>query len=323
MQKKFGWIAIALVLLIGLLTGCGQTVESKVHELQEKNDITTKDVVMLMELEGLTVKAHEPSAAFREQWPKAELYTVSDGTTQAFFLLQDLGADTWNRESIIAKMGWNRLHFYTQEAPDPLAKQLKTDFALEGEYQWLGQQVYAKNLLGCYLIPWEVSQLVQLEDSEEQRQNFTAQLEQFEALQDIIRRVFWTDINDIQQVACDVQGEAFSVDGTVAYYATPYEMERGSVVDCYAAAELTLHVNDEVFDRYQGQQVSITYAGPTDMRNSQTTQSGVLMEQAVPLQVRKTQSLLGGDFRGPLEYLVTLQVGDLEETVTVTINVSK
>ncbi|MBE6113305.1 MAG: hypothetical protein E7195_09915 [Peptococcaceae bacterium] len=65
---------LTIALLALFLTGCGPTLEEKIAEVREKNNITTADVIDLLELEGVEVEKQKPGSDIHESWENVEIY---------------------------------------------------------------------------------------------------------------------------------------------------------------------------------------------------------------------------------------------------------
>ncbi len=305
-------VYLAVLLIAAVLTGCGVTLEKKVAEVQSKNDISTKDVTQLLELEGLTVKEQSVSKAFAEQWPEAELYQVSNGEVEGFLLLQSMDDYLWRREFIFQELDWHE--FYIYDAKSDL--KLPEDFQVEEESVLVARTEAAKNILAYYLLPYNFQLPADLTEGTQVAYDFyQAEVGKVSDLSETIKRVFQVDINGMQQIALTEQGEAFSVTGTADYFFTPYDMEQGSATDVFIDFVFDLTLDDEVFAQYQGQEYTLSCKG---LKGSGTMQSS-LTEQKINYHSNSLREVIGGKDIKPVAYQITFSVGDLQETVTVSL----
>jgi hypothetical protein len=128
-MKKL-WIT-TIVLLLLILSSCGGelTLEDKITEVQKKTEISTKDVLALMQLDGLDYEVIEPSDVFSENWPDVTICKVGD----THYLL--LSSFVMGEERTAAKnaCGWWYMAPLSKSAKNApfILNQLEQDFALE------------------------------------------------------------------------------------------------------------------------------------------------------------------------------------------------
>ena len=128
-MKKL-WITTMAVLLLVVLSGCGgdMTLEDKIAEVQKKAEISTEDVLELMQLDGMDYEVIEPSEAFHKNWPDVTICKMGD----THYLLLSSFVMGEQRTAAKNECGW----WYMAPLPETdknvpfILDQLEQDFAL-------------------------------------------------------------------------------------------------------------------------------------------------------------------------------------------------
>ena len=129
-MKKL-WITTMALLLLTVLSGCGRdmTLEDKIAEVQKKAEISTEDVLELMQLDGMDYEVMEPSEAFSENWPDVTICKIGD----THYLLLSSFVMGEQRTAAKNECGWWRMAPLSESAKNVpfILEQLEQDFALE------------------------------------------------------------------------------------------------------------------------------------------------------------------------------------------------
>ena len=129
-MKKL-WITTMVLLLLTVLSGCGGelTLEDKITEVQKQEEISTEDVLELMQLDGMDYEVIEPSEAFHKNWPDVTICKMGD----THYLL--LSSFVMGEERTAAKnaCGWWRMSPLSETDKNApfILNQFEQDFALE------------------------------------------------------------------------------------------------------------------------------------------------------------------------------------------------
>lgn len=129
-MKKL-WLAMVTLLLLTVLSGCGGelTLEDKITEVQKQEEISTEDVLELMQLDGMAYEVMEPSAAFSEKWPDVTICRIGD----THYLLLSSFVMGEQRTAAKNECGWWRMAPLSETDKNApfILDQLEQDFALE------------------------------------------------------------------------------------------------------------------------------------------------------------------------------------------------
>lgn len=312
-MKQKGLIGLVLVcLLVLLLTGCGQTVESKAAYVQEQNEIAVNDVVQLLTLEGLQVDRMEPSGAFAAQFPGVQICRINGDN---LLLLKATTGSLYDRNHELASSDWE-FYWYDQEKPSAMLEQVQKDYGLEEKKYYSGRGYGAKNIIAGYftcIAPEFLQETVTKEMQEEKVKEVTA-------VTDKVSRVFDYDINGMQEYAVTAEGNYFSVEGTLYYYQTPYTAGKSTMYDMSTDIHYTATVKDEIFTKYQGQDMTLRIsqiAGMAGKSAGSRELQTLLDKKSLTGNLNDCSDITGQKYAGPIQYEVTFSVGDISETVTI------
>ena len=312
-QKQFMGAMLACLLML-LLTGCGQsmTLEEKVAEVQGKNEITTQDVVQLMKLEGLSVEKQKVSAEFAELCPDTEVYKVNGDN---LLLMKATEGSLYDRDKELQEKDWNH-YWFDQENPSAALQQLQKDCGLEKNKYYSGRDYAGKNIIAGYFANIDV----ELFEENVTQEVAYEKMEAAAALAEKVSHVFDYDINGIREYAVTAEGKYFSVAGTLYFSQTPYTAGKSTMYDVFTDIRYTATVKDEIFAKYQGQDMTLESTGPINNIIGTTgavRQSGQLLEKKLYSGQNDNRNIIGQEYTGPIQYEVTFSVGDISETLIV------
>lgn len=290
-----------LLVLVLFLGGCGNSLESKVAAVQKANTITVEDVVSLLELEGLTLEKQQPNEAFAAQWPDTMVYRV-DGVH--LLLLQSFAEDLQSREKRLQEIGWYGNERFSRPEDVAVVQQAIAQFQ-PAEESYLWQILYqGKNIVAWYVMFGETDEPTQEEMDAVSQTN------------DVVRRVFQSDINNMQTETFTETTEHFTVQLTIESYQTPLTVEERTLYDAYLSGSVVVQMDDASFAQYEEQPYVITVEGWQKGR-SRTRRSDTLLSNRISMQIEREHEVYWGLQEQSVRYQVTITVGDLTETVEI------
>lgn len=297
------------VSLVILLAGCGQTLDQKAAAVQEKNEITIQDVVDLMKLEGLDIQKQTSSTAFAAQWPDTIIYKVNG---EHLLLLQSFEEELWKREKTLQEIGWDGHGYWGMEDAADVVKQAAADCQPETGQYFISKKYSGKNVVAWYVVYGASEQ----PDTEE--------LETISATSELVEHVFRSDINGMQIKEFEKNGEQFNTNATMDYYRTPFTVGDATSYDFYMDVDFTIQLSDELLEKYQGQEILLSTEGPVGegyFGSKRGSSSETTLVDAATSTLRcslgKWQEIISMGYELPIQFQVTVSVGDFTETMLV------
>lgn len=300
-QKRWTGVLTMLLVLALFLGGCGNSLESKVAAVQKANTITVEDVVSLLELEGLTLEKQQPNEAFAAQWPDTVAYRVNG---ENLLLLQSFAEDLQTREKRLQEIGWYGNERFSRPEDVAVLQQAIAQFQ-PAEESYLWPILYqGKNIVAWYVM------FVETDGSTQEEMDAVSQTN------DVVRRVFQSDINNMQTETFTETTEHFTVQLTIESYQTPLTVEERTLYDTYLSAVVAVQMDDGLLAQYEGQPFSAT-AEALSGTFSASKKGDALWSKGFSLSVEREHEIDWSLREQPARYLVTVTVGDLTETVEI------
>ncbi len=205
--------------------------------MQKANTITVEDVVSLLELEGLTLEKQQLNEAFAAQWPDTVAYRVNG---ENLLLLQSFAEDLQSREKRLQEIGWYGNERFSRPEDVVLQQAIAQFQSAEESYLWpiLYQ---GKNIVAWYVM------FVETDGSTQEEMDAVSQTN------DVVRRVFQSDINNMQTETFTETTEHFTVQLTIESYQTPLTVEERTLYDTYLSAVVAVQMDDGLLAQYEGQ----------------------------------------------------------------------
>ena len=311
MKKRF----VMMIMMISMLflSGCGEmTLEEKVAKVQEANTITVQDVIDLMELEGLQVEKVTPSNEFQTRWPDGKLVKVND---TLYMAMKSFDENLWERRNAASDIGWS-----ANFGIDPNDEKNVLSY-IGREYMGYDTWVYSSELCGkniiALLLPIYPDNLSELTRDEQY-----AALEKIAADRDVLKRVFYYDINSMITQEVSAESENFKITGTLHYYATGVVDEKAerewTYYDARTWLDAELVCSDAVWEQYQGAEYEVSVEKPDDWVNGggRSIDRSVLEyeDKRLSMPSMSTEDIMWKAPEHAPVYVLTVKIGDIEET---------
>jgi len=311
MKKRFV-ITIMMISML-LLSGCGEmTLEEKVAKVQKANIITVQDVIDLMELEGLQVEKVTPSNEFQTRWSEGELVKVNN---TLYMAMKSFDENLWERRNAASDMGWSAGFGVDPNDEKNVLSYIGREYM--GYDTWVyGSELCGKNIIALLLpiYPDNISEL--------SRDEQYAALETINADTDILKRVFYNDINGMITQEVSAESENFKINGTLYYYATGVVDENAERKWTYYDARTWLDgeivCSDAVWNQYQGTEYEVSVEKPDGWVNGggRSIDRSVLeyADKRLNMPNMNTKDVMWKAPESAPVYVLTVKIGDIEET---------
>lgn len=306
---------LTIALLALFLTGCGPTLEEKIAEVREKNNITTADVIDLLELEGVDAKPQRPGVTVNETWKNVAVYKL-DGE-HLLFIMQFDGAP-WEREQKLSELGlrnpWN--WGWDKEGQNEEIKNAVKAFKPEPGNYYFGDYFGYKNILAIYVPYLPVEEGMTSEEIKEK-------LDVAAATTGKVKHVFLEDLMDMQTSEYTAIGQYFTAKITSYLSEVPYKYNDRLIYIYLADSKCLIELNEEMVKPYTGQEFSIrckgTLEGPFASSGSRGISGTIDNELSFSLGASNAETGYGKEpYTGPIQYEVTVTIGDdITETLIV------
>jgi len=311
MKKRFVMMIMMISML--LLSGCGElTLEEKMEQVQKANTITVQDVIDLMELEGLQVEKVTPSNEFQTRWPDGKLVKVND---TLYMAMKSFDENLWERRNAASAIGWS-----ANFGIDPNDEKNVLSY-IGREYMGYDTWVYSSELCGkniiALLLPIYPDNLSELTRDEQY-----AALEKIAADRDILKRVFYNDINGMITQEVSAESENFKITGAVHYYATGVvdktSEREWTYYDARTWLDAELVCSDAVWEQYQGAEYEVSVENPDGWEyggGRGINRSALEYEdKRLNMPNMSTTDVMWKAPEGAPVYVLTVKIGDIEET---------
>ena len=235
------------------------------------------------------------------QWPDTVVYRVNG---ENLLLLQSFAEDLQSREKRLQEIGWYGNERFSRPEDVAVVQQAIAQFQ-PAEESYLWQILYqGKNIVAWYVMFGETDEPTQEE------------MDAISQTNDVVRRVFQSDINNMQTETFTETTEHFTVQLTIESYQTPLTVEERTLYDAYLSGSVVVQMDDASFAQYEEQPYVITVEGWQKGRSC-TQRSDALLSNRISMQIEREHEVYWGLQEQSVRYQVTITVGDLTETVEI------
>lgn len=326
MKRRKILTILTIALLTLLLTGCGPTLEEKIAEVQAKNTITTADVVELLELEGLDVKAQKPGAAINENWKNVAIYKVEG---ENLLILTQVGGKPWERNNKLRELELNDrwawfgdgAYAVEENFVEPI-KRVTEELKPETGYYTASRIFNYKNVLAVYVSYMPIGDAKNMTKDE-----MLALYEKIEANQKIssrVQRLFWQGLCGMKIEEHTTSGNYADVTLHMRFYEQPYNHKERIMYEYFEQSDIFIELHDDIAEQYSEESIKIEcrgpLAGPIARGGSRgLTVSEIHSTRSFTLDASRENIGYGKEsYTGPIQYEVTVTIGDdITETLIV------
>ena len=307
---------LTIALLALFLTGCGPTLEEKIAEVREKNNITTADVIDLLELEGVEVEKQKPGSDIHESWENVEIYKL-DGEHLLF--LVEYNGYPWDKDNYLYDLnlgdGWAWMMDDTQNEPVTNAKKM---FKPDNMEYWYSQRWMCKNMIAVYVPALSVIP----EGTEVSAEVMKERQQQMKQTTEPLKKVLNEYIRGVQTTEYTASGKYFDAHHTLHYAETPYEYNDRMMYEFYENSDILVSLHDDIAEQCSEEEIKIECRGPLDSPFGEKTRGvGGTINNVWSYSLDASGANIGygkESYTGPIQYEVTVTIGDdITETLIV------
>ncbi len=323
-MKKFRMFVMLMMLTL-LLSGCGQTQEEKIAEVQEADAITTADVVELLEYRDLTVEKQTPSDAWMEQWPEIEIYKI-DG--EGLLLMQATeGMPLYQRDKLVQELDWAFWGYRYDSTESAALNQLLTDFVPETGFYAYSHAWEAKNIIACYVPYFDMEQPEEGDvQTEEEQLAAIEMIKEITASSNRVKAVFYEDINGMEVKDSRAEGQHFTLNPQISYFQVPFEVDGKTTYDLFYEVQARVTLHEDAAEQWRGQDAKVEIQhekagiGATKRAGTSGTFEELFEGDREYAAVIDDRFIVGPQPQEMLEFQVIVTVGDYVETFDVTLD---